>query len=269
MTPSIVESPNGARPLCGTPLGAATSEQATAALPVDPRPVRAATRGGPPFPGLILVASCVAIHLLAATLVYRRLAGDLYAIFDATPRLLVLEQGLTRLTATTVFLPPVVPTALIVIAALWLGRRRRLPDVGRWLALSLVPLAIDGVLRAVGVLLAPAPVNVGELLDLPVRFSFGPRLLLDLVGAHPAPSLAYWAVVATVPAAISAWCVARAIMAAEDAEREALLRRRRRHHATLDAMQVAVSVSGTWVALALAGQVALPWAAQLFLQTFG
>ena len=273
MTPSIVESPNGTRPVPGMAHGTAPGEPATTPLAappaVNPRPVRAGTRGRRSFPAAILIASCLAIHLLAASLVYRELAGDLYAIFDATPRLLVLERGLTRLTAATVFLPPVVPTALVILAALWLGRRRTLPDVGRWLALSLVPLAADGVLRAVGVLIAPAPVNVGELLDLPVRFSPGPRLLLDLVGARPAPGLAYWAVVATVPAAISAWCVARALIAAEDAEREALPRRRRRPRATLDAMQVAVSVSGTWIALALAGQFALPWAAQLFLQTFG
>jgi hypothetical protein len=183
--------------------------------------------------------------------------------------LLVLERGLTRLTAVTVFLPPVIPTTLVVAAALWLGTARRHAAVARWLALSLVPLAIDGVFRTIGVMIAPPPANMGELLDLPARFSFAPRLFLDLAAVRPSPGLGYWAVVATVPAAISAWCVARALLAAEDAEREAVGHRRRRRRETLDAVQVGVAVAGTWIALALAGQAALPWAAQLFLQLFG
>ena len=269
MTQSIVESPNGNRPRPvaasgGAPAGAVTPPRR---VPVDPQGTSGRrTRG---FPVSVVVASSLAVHLLAAALVYRVLAADLYALFDATPRLLVLEQGLTRLTAVTVFLPPVIPATLVGIAALWLGKRRRGSGVGRWLALALVPLAIDSVFRAIGVVLAPAPANMGELLDLPVRFSFGPRLLLDLADIHPPPSLAYWAVVATVPAAISAWCVARALLAAEDAEREAVVRRRRRRRAAFDALEVGVAVIGTWMLLALAGQLALPWAAQLFLRVFG
>jgi hypothetical protein len=269
MRQTTIVSPNGARPpFAATSAGEATEPAPALQAPGSRRAVPRA-RTAPPATALLVVASCAAVHLLAAALMYRTLVADLYAIFDATPRLLVLERGLTRLTAVTVFLPPVIPTTLVVGAALWLGRQRRHADVARWLALSLVPLAIDGVFRTIGVLLAPAPANLGELLDLPVRFSFAPRLLLDLAGTHPSPWLGYWAVIATVPAAISAWCVARALLAAEDAEREAVVRRRRRKRATLDAVQVGAAVAGTWIALAVAGQVALPWAAQLFLQIFG
>lgn len=270
MTQSIVESPNGSRPLPVVVPG-----NAAALPPISaPSPGRLVDRGArapraPRVSAPVILAACVAIHLLAAALVYRVLARDLYALFEATPRLLVLEQGLRRLTAATVFLPPVIPVALVVVATLWLGKRRRYPGVGRWFVLSLIPLAVDGVFRAIGVLLAPAPANMGELLDLPTRFSFGPRLLLDLAGGHPSPALAFWAVVVTVPAVISAWCVGRALVAAEDAEREVAMRRRRRKRATLDTLQVGVAVAGTWIALAFAGQVALPWAAQLFLQLFG
>jgi hypothetical protein len=269
MTHSTIESPNGARPPFPATCHAEPTQPARVAPPAAfPRTV-ARGRSSPSPDALLVVASCAAVHLLAAALIYRTLVADLYALFDATPRLLVLERGLTRLTAVTVFLPPVIPTTLVVAVALWLGRQRRHPEVARWLALSLVPLAIDGVLRTIGVMLAPAPANVGELLDLPVRFSLAPRLLLDLAGGHPSPGLAYWAVVATVPAAISAWCVARALLAAEEGEREAIGRRRRRKREAFDAAQVGAAVAGTWMALAFAGQVALPWAAQLFLKIFG
>lgn len=268
MTQSTIGSPNGARPPFAA-LNPAAAEPARVLQPPAPPRATARARSAPSHAALLIVASCAAVHLLAAALMYRTLVADLYALFDATPRLLVLERGLTRLMAVTVFLPPVIPTTLVVAAALWLGRARRHPAVARWLALSLVPLAIDGVFRTIGVMIAPPPANMGELLDLPVRFSFAPRLFLDLAEVHPSPVLGYWAVVATIPAAISAWCVARALLAAEDAEREAVGRRRRRRRETLDAVQVGIAVAGTWIALAIAGQVALPWAAQLFLQIFG
>ena len=268
MTQSTIGSPNGARPPF-VALTAAAAEPARALQPPASPRAAARSRSAHSHTALLVVASCAAVHLLAAALMYRTLVADLYVLFDATPRLLVLERGLTRLTAVTVFLPPVIPTTLVIAAALWLGRGRRHAAVARWLALSLVPLAIDGVFRTIGVMIAPAPANMGELLDLPVRFSFAPRLFLDLASVHPSPVLGYWAVVATIPAAISAWCVARAVLAAEDAEREAVGHRRRRRRETLDAVQVGVAVAGTWIALAFAGQVALPWAAQLFLQLLG
>ena len=221
------------------------------------------------FPAGVVVAMSIAVHALAAAVVYHDLIRDLYVLFDAAPRLLVLERGLARLTAASVFLPPPVPTALLGAAALWLGRARRNPEVARWLALATVPLAIDGVLRAVGVMIAPAPVNVGDLLDLPTRFSLGPRLVLDLLDVQPPAGLAYWVVVCTGAAAVSAWCVARAVLAAEIAQRDATRRHRQRGVATMDALRVGVATAGTWLGLAFAGQVALPVATQLFLQAFG
>ena len=222
-----------------------------------------------PFPAALTVAACIAVHLLAAALIYRDLVRDLYPLFDATPRLLVLEHGLTRLTAASVFLPPVVPSVLVVLVALWLGAARRAEGVTRWLALAVVPLALDSVTRAVGVLLAASPSSIGELLDLPSRFSLGPRVVLDFAGIQTGPATGYWAVVCTAAAIVSAWCVGRAILAAEAAERAAAGRRRHRGHRTIDSLQVGVAVGGTWIALAFAGQVALPFATQLFLKLFG
>jgi hypothetical protein len=256
-------------------IGTPASEQLPSAVVISAAPqgdvVRRwrRSRADRSFPVAPVVAACVAVHLLAAAAIYHDLARDLYALFDATPRLLVLEHGLTRLTAASVFLPPVVPTALVAGVALWLGAARRNAEVARWLALALIPLAVDGVLRAVGVLIAPPPTNMGELLDLPARFSPGPRLLLDLIGMRPSANLMYWAVVTTVAAVVSAWCVARALLAADDAERQAAGRRNRRGHSAIDRLQVGVAVAGCWMALAFAGQVALPWATQLFLKVFG
>lgn len=230
--------------------------------------LRRARPVGSTFPAALLVAGCVALHLLAASVVYHDVARDLYALFDATPRLLVLERGLVRLTAATVFLPPVIPTLLLVGAALWVGRARRLPEVARWLALAALPLAVDGVLRAVGVMIAPAPATIGDLLDLPTRFSPGPRLVLDLAGIRPPASIVYWSVVCTVAAGFSAWCVARALLAADRWTSDARDRRRRGSSA-IDAVQVGIAVTGVWVVIAFAGQVVLPWATQLFLRTFG
>lgn len=216
-----------------------------------------------------IVAICIAVHLLAAALIYRDMVRDLYTLFDAAPRLLVLERGLVRLTATSVFLPPIIPTALLGSVALWLGEARRDPEVGRWLSLAAVPLAADDLLRAVGVLIAPTPTTIGELLELPSRFSPGPRMVLDLIGAHPSPGIAYWVVVCTVASGISAWYVARALVAAESVNGGFDASHRRRNMATLDALRAGTAVAGTWVAMAFAGQVALPWATQLFLQTLG
>ena len=227
-----------------------------------PRPASSAV------PAAILVAVCAAVHLLAAAVVYHDLVGDLYSLFDANPRLLVLEHGLVRLTAASVFLPPLVPAALLAGSALWLGQARRMPGVARWLAFGAVPLAADSVLRAIGVVIAPAPTTIGELLDLPSRFSLGPRLVLDLAGVRPPASLAYWVVICTAAAGISAWCVARALLAAERAP-DASRRLHHRRTSEIEALQVGVATAGAWIALAFAGQVALPWATQLFLRVFG
>lgn len=246
----------------------ATSARRGARAVASEPPGFATRRAGELSPGTI-VTVCVALHLLAATLIYRDLARDLYVLFDAAPRLLVLERGLVRLTAVSVYLPPIVPTALISGIALWLGGARRATGVSRGLALAAVPLAIDSLLRAIGVLLAPPPATIGELLDLPTRFSLGPRVALDLAGVHPSPGTAYWVVVCTVAAAVSAWFVGRAVLAADAADHSPAGRRRSRGPTTIDAVRAGVIVGGTWIALAFAGQVALPWATQLFLRTFG
>lgn len=267
MTQSLLGSPNGERPSV-VAHRATPTQQPREQLPSHAPPAYRQARVAPRFPVGLVIAACIATHLVAASLAYRDLARDLYALFDAAPRLLVLEHGLARLTATTVFLPPIVPTALVVLVTLWLGKARRHAEVARWLALSLVPLAIDSLLRTVGLLIAPPPATIGELLDLPTRFSLGPRLILELVGIQPPRAMLYWIVVTTVAAVVSAWCVARALLAAEAAASETFGRRRRRA-AAIDAAQVGVAVVGTWSALAFAGQVALPWATQLFLKTFG
>lgn len=221
-----------------------------------------------PFPVAPVIAASIAVHLIAAALIYRDLVRDLYSLFDATPRLLVLEHGLTRLTAASVFLPPVVPTVLVVVVALWLGKARQVEGAARWLALAVVPLAADSAIRCVGVLLAPSPTTLGDLLDLPSRFSVGPRLLLDLADVRLGPVVGYWAVVCTAAAVLSAWCVGRAVLIAESAEREARGRRRRGRDA-IQSLQVGIAVAGAWVSIGFAGQVALPFATQLFLKLFG
>lgn len=219
------------------------------------------------FPVGVVVAASITVHLLAAALIYRTMVRELYSLFDATPRLLVLEHGLTRLTAVSIFLPPVIPTVLVVLVASWLGRARRSRGAARWLALAVVPLALDSAIRAIGVSLAAAPPTIGELLDLPSRFSIGPRLLLDLAGIQLGASTGYWAVVCTLAAAISAWCVGRAVLVAEQHEYRG--RRRRHGHDAIESLQVAVAVVGVWVAIAFAGEIALPFATQLFLKLFG
>jgi hypothetical protein len=221
------------------------------------------------FPVGLVIAASAAVHVVAAALTYRTMVRELYTLFDATPRLLVLEHGLTRLTAASIFLPPVVPTALVMLVALWLGRAGRAAGATRWLALALVPLAIDSAIRAIGVSLAAAPTNIGELLDLPSRFSIGPRMLLDLAGIQPGAATGYWAVVCTIAAAISAWCVARAVLVAEAAAREGRGRRRRHGPDAIESLQVGVAVTGVWIAIAFAGEIALPFATQLFLRVFG
>jgi fatty acid desaturase len=74
--------------------------------------------------------------------------------------------------------------------------------------------------------------------------------------------------VCTAAAVLSAWCVGRAVLVAESAEREARTRRRRGHDA-IESLQVGIAVAGAWVAIGFAGQVALPFATQLFLRLFG
>ena len=233
-------------------------------------PVLADGRTRKGWPTLQLVAACLALHLLAAAVVYRDLIRNLYDLFDASPRLLVLEHGLARVTALVAFLPPVVPAILVVAASVWVGGARRERDVARWLTLALVPLAFDSALRALGVGLAPPASNPGELFDLPVRFSPGPRMIAELLEAKPSAGLAYWLVICSAAAIGSVYCVARALHAAEQAALEPVERRRRRRNGDpIGALQSLVVASGAFAGIAFAGQLILPWAVQLFMRTFG
>lgn len=222
------------------------------------------------WPTVEIVSASAALHLVAGAVAYRHLVRDLYLLFDGNPRLLVLEHGLARLTGVVAFLPPVAPTVLVVAAALGVGAARRERDVARWLSLALVPLALDSALRTLGLVIAPPASNPGELLDLPMRFSPGPRLIVELVGARPTAGVAYWMVVCSVAALTSVYCVARALHAAEESALEPVERRRRRRAGDGIAMlQSAVVACGAFVGIALLGQIVLPWAAQLFLRLFG
>lgn len=222
------------------------------------------------WPALQVVAGCLALHLVAAAVVYRDLIRNLYDLFDASPRLLVLEHGLARLTTLVAFLPPVVPTILVIAATVWVGAGRRDRDVARWLTVSLVPLAFDSALRALGVGLAAPASNPGELFDLPVRFSPGPRMIAELLNARPSAGVAYWLVIGSAAAITSVYCVARALHAAEQAALEPVERRRRRRNGDpIGLLQSLVVASGAFVGIAIAGQLILPWAVQLFMRTFG
>ena len=69
----------------------------------------------------MLVAFAIATHIVAASLLYSRLVRDLFSLIEDTPRLAVLERGLVRILAVSVYLPPFAPTVLLVIAVLWVG----------------------------------------------------------------------------------------------------------------------------------------------------
>jgi hypothetical protein len=224
----------------------------------------------PSWPAYQLVVGCAAAHLIAAAIVYRDLIPNLYEIFDANPRLLVLEHGLARLTALMTFLPPVVPTLLILGAAGWVGAARREREVGRWLALALLPLAADSALRALGVVIAPPAEHPAELFDLPSRFSPGPRMLADLLGFHPRGVVMYWLVVWSFAAMTSVYCVARALRAAEDAALDPLERlRRQRRGNPFGSIQALIVSAGTLAGITAVGQFALPTMMQLLLRLLG
>lgn len=228
------------------------------------------TRARKEWPALQVIAACLALHLVAAAVVYRDLIRNLYDLFDASPRLLVLEHGLARVTTLVAFLPPVVPTIVVIAATLWVGGARREREVARWLTLSLIPLALDGALRALGVALAAPASNPGELFDLPVRFSPGPRMIAELIGARPSAGVAYWLVICSAAALASVYGVARALHSAGEAALEPVERRRRRRSGDpIGMLQSLVVASGAFVGIALAGQLILPWAVQIFLRAFG
>ena len=219
----------------------------------------------------LLIALSLLTHIVAASLIYSRLVGVLYSLIEDTPRLAVLERGLVRLLAASVYLPPFAPSILLIGAASWLASTRRERRVARMLSFGVVALAADTVMRMIGVLLAAPPVTVGELLDLPARFSPGPRMFAELLGIPIGGSGAlYWSVVVSLAALTTIACASRALLFAEQAEADpAQLRRRRARGQTIAGVQHAVVSVVAFVLIAFIGQLALPLATQLFLRMFG
>ena len=219
----------------------------------------------------MLVALALATHIVAASLLYSHLVRDLFSLIEQMPRLAVLERGLVRLLAVSIYLPPFAPSVLLIVAALWVGSARRDPSVSRMLSYGTIALALDSLMRVIGVWLAERPANVGELLDLPARFSPGPRMFAELAGVPVIGSGAvYWSVVCSLAAAVTVLCVSRALLFAEDAGADRVDRRRRRarDQSIASAQHLVVSVVA-FGAIAFLGQLALPFATQLFLRAFG
>ena len=228
------------------------------------------TRGRSVSGARAIVLASIALHMIAASALYSLLVGKLYVFLEDTPRLIVLENGLVRLLAVSVFLPPVAPTLLLIATALWLGDTRG-PKSSMLLGYGAMALATDTLLRLLGVWLAPPPANVGDLLDLPARFSPGPRMLAALAGYEVTGSgFVYWSVVCSIAALIVVYCVAGALLEAERSRMDPIeLRRRSTRGDPIAALQFATISVVVFLGIAFAGELALPPATQLFLQTFG
>lgn len=240
----------------------------------DPSPRRMTTRRPVRKPAAnngMLLAIAVGVHALAAAIIYSILVTELYVQIEHTPRLAALERGLVRLLAVIEFLPPFAPTVLLATTAVWLGKTSRNARVARALVYGALALAADTVLRLVGVSLSVGPESVGELLDLPARYSPGPRMIADLLGVDVASSGAsYWLVVCSIAAAIVVACVSRALVFAEEAALDPVdLRRRRARGTAIVHMQSVALSTIAFVVIAFVGQLALPFATQFFLEIFG
>ena len=218
-----------------------------------------------------LLAIAFAAHIVAASLLYSRLVRDLFSLIEDTPRLAALERGLVRILAASLYLPPFAPSVLLIVAALWVGSARRDQRVARMLSYGVIALAFDSLMRVIGVWLAEPPATVGELLDLPARFSPGPRMFAELAGIPVVGSGAiYWSVVCSLAAFVTVLCVSRALLFAEDTAADPIERRRRRARGqSIASVQHAVMSVVAFGVIALLGQLALPLATQLFLRTFG
>lgn len=229
----------------------------------------AASRGGVAPATRTLLA--VSVHLVAASALYAYLVRALYAMLAETPRLVVLERGLVRILAVSVFLPPVAPTLLLIGVTGWAGRERHEPEVARLLSTGALLLAMDSACRLVGVLLAAPASAVGELIDLPARFSPGPRMVASALGHDVSGNaLVYWSVVCSFAAIAVVMLTARAIVHGERARLDPVERRRRAVRGDgIAHIQALVLTSLAFVAIAFAGEVALPPITQLFLRVFG
>jgi len=103
-----------------------------------------------------------------------------------------------------------------------------------------------------------------------VRFSPGPRLAVDLLGAHPSAAVMYWLVACSFAALASVYCAGRALHAAEESALEPVERRRRRRSGDpIGRLQALVVATGGYVAIVWAGQLALPPLMQMLLRVFG
>lgn len=219
----------------------------------------------------IQVVGAASVHLMAASILYAYLVRALYAMLADTPRLVVLERGLVRILAASIFLPPFAPTVLLLIVTVWVGRERRVPSVGWMLSTGAVVLAADSVCRLVGVLLAAPASTVGELIDLPARFSPGPRMVAAVFDREiTGNGVVYWSVVCSVAALAVVFLSSRALAECERARLDPVERRRRMARGDpLAAAQSLAFASIAFVAIAFVGEIALPPATQLFLRMFG
>ena len=219
----------------------------------------------------VRVLLAVSVHLVTASALYAYLVRALYLVLADTPRLVVLERGLVRILAASIFLPPVTPTLLLLGATAWAGRERHEPVVGRLLSVGALALAGDSACRLLGVLLSARASAVGELIDLPARSSPGPRMLASALGHDVSGNaLVYWSVVCSFAAIAVVVLVARAVVATERARLDPVERRRRAIRGDTIAFVQALAVSAiAFVAIAFAGEVALPPVTQLFLRVFG
>jgi hypothetical protein len=125
------------------------------------------------------------------------------------------------------------------------------------------------LLRALGVVVAPAPANLGDALDLQNRLAPGARMVAELAGAQPGPVVGYWLATLTLGAFGVVFAVARALHVGELASVGSAARHRRRRAEGLAAFQAACVAIGAYLVLVALGRVALPVATQLFLKLFG
>jgi hypothetical protein len=221
-------------------------------------------------PGTLL-AFAVSVHLIASAALYAYLVRALYAMLTDTPRLIVLERGLVRILGASIFLPPVAPSVLLIATALWVGGERRVPIVGRLLSMAALVLAADSALRLIGVLLAAPASTVGELIDLPARYSPGPRMVAAVFGVDvTGNALVYWSVVCSAAALTSVVLAGRALVECDLARLDPVERRRRVARGDpLALAQALACTSVAFVAIAGVGEIALPLVTQLFLRIFG
>jgi hypothetical protein len=107
------------------------------------------------------------LHVVAGSAMLARVIPALHDTLEtsgASAHALSLEPALRRFAVLLSALPPV--AAGITGIAVWsvIGQARGKPVVARWLAIGCVPLALDGVLRAVAAWRAPDPRVAADVL---------------------------------------------------------------------------------------------------------